>query len=500
MSLRRRLVLVTVAVVAIAMTAADAGAYVALRFFLVSRAEQDLVEAANQSTKLLLNPDIAASDTVALENGNPNAAYALFDPSGALIARAAAFAPDKTAIPEPVLPDPATIPRLTADGRQLPFGAPIARLMVPAAGGGFDYLVTGVTAKSGSVVVIGWPLRDADATLRQLAIIEILVTLAILLLVALIATRLVALGLRPLAGIEGTAARIAGGDFGRRIEPVDPQTEVGRLGIALNTMLGRIEAALTAREASEQRLRRLVTDASHELRTPLTSLRGYAELFRRGADQRPADLARAMRGIELESERMAVLVDELLLLARLDEGHVLPSADEDLVPIVRAALDAARAVEPDRPLELRAPATALVRADRTRIRQVIDNLLANVRVHTPAGTAATVTVRAAGTRVILEVADGGPGMSDVARSRVFERFFRADPSRSRDSGGSGLGLAIVAAIVRAYGGEVAVESELGQGTRLIVEWPAALPPGSASADATFAKAPPEVPAIAEDSD
>ncbi len=299
-----------------------------------------------------------------------------------------------------------------------------------------------------------------------------LVTLAVLAFVAIASTRLIALALRPLGGIEDTASRIAAGDLGQRIAPVDPRTEVGRLGIALNTMLARIEAALTARDASELRLRRLVTDASHELRTPLTSLRGYAELFRRGADARPADLAKAMRGIELESERMAQLVDELLLLARLDEGQPLPASDEDLVLIVEAAVDAARAVEPDRPLEVHVPAAAVVRADGARVRQVVDNLLANVRVHTPPGTQASVTVRNDGDRVILEVADSGPGMSEMASARAFERFFRADPSRSRDSGGAGLGLAVVAAIARAYGGEVAVQSEVGRGTTFSVDWPA----------------------------
>jgi len=317
------------------------------------------------------------------------------------------------------------------------------------------------------------PLNEVAATLGQLAVIEATVTVVVLLLVALLATWTVGLGLRPLARIEDTAAAIAAGDLGRRIESADGRTEVGRLGLALNTMLGRIEAALNAREASEQQLRRLVTDASHELRTPLTAIRGYAELFRRGADQRPVDLARAMRGIESESERMGDLVDELLFLARLDEGQELPSADEDLVPIVRAAVDAALVIEPDRPLAMHLPAMAVVRADATRMRQVVDNLLTNVRVHTPRGTPATVTVRAVGSRVVLEVADDGPGMTEVARARAFDRFFRADPSRSRDSGGSGLGLAIVAAIARTYGGEVDVKSEVGQGTRFTVAWPAA---------------------------
>jgi two-component system OmpR family sensor kinase len=240
-------------------------------------------------------------------------------------------------------------------------------------------------------------------------------------------------------------------------------------------MLGRIEAALSAREASEQGLRRFMTDASHELRTPLTSIRGYAELFRRGADTRPDDLARVMLGIELEAQRMAVLVDELLLLGRLDEGDQPPSNDQDLVPIVRAAVHAARAVEPDRSVDLSLPEAALVKGDPVRLRQVIDNLLANVRVHTPRGAQARVAVRHSGGRVLLEVTDTGPGMAAAARAHAFDRFYRADPSRSRDSGGSGLGLAIVAAIVRGYGGSIGVESGPGVGATFTVDLPAATP-------------------------
>jgi two-component system OmpR family sensor kinase len=390
-----------------------------------------------------------------------------------LLAQASAVGNDKVSLPPPVLPSPAVVPRLALKQDRSATPAGTDSIFVPASSGGFDYVVTSVASEDGSIMVVAFPLNEVSATLAQLAVIELLVTIGVIGFVTVAATRLIALALRPLAGIEDTASRIAGGELGRRIAPVDGRTEVGRLGLALNTMLGRIEAALTAREASEQRLRRLVTDASHELRTPLTSIRGYAELFRRGADERPVDLARAMRGIELESERMAVLVDELLLLARLDEGQVLPSTDEDLVPVVQAAVDAARAVEPDRPLALKLPKVAVVRADAVRMRQVVDNLLANVRVHTPRGTPATVTVRADGARVILEVADAGPGMTEAARAHVFERFFRADPSRSRDSGGSGLGLAIVAAIARAYGAEVGVDTELGKGTRFTVDWPAA---------------------------
>ena len=400
-------------------------------------------------------------------------AYSVYDPSGHPVTDVPAMGADKIPLPEPVLPDPATIPRLEGGDATGP-DQPV--VTVPASDGSFDYFVTSVVAQDGSLVIVGWPMQDVAATLGQLATIEILVTVIVLVAAACVVTWLVALALRPLTGIERTAARIAAGDIGQRIAPVDQRTEVGRLSHTLNTMLGRIEIALAARAASEERLRRLVTDASHELRTPLTSIRGYAELFRRGADERPADLARAMRGIESESERMASLVDDLLLLARLDEGPTSPTTEVDLVPVVRSAVDAARAVEPDRPLAVHLPPRAVVLADAVRMRQVVDNLLANVRVHTPRGAAATVTLRADGSRVVLEVADTGVGMDETSRSRVFERFFRADPSRSRDSGGSGLGLAIVSSIARSYGGEVAVRSEVGSGTTFAVDWPAASTP------------------------
>jgi two-component system OmpR family sensor kinase len=484
MSLRGRLILVTVAVVAVALVVADVGAYLALRSFLMERAGQDLASAAT-SSKVSLKEHAAGGSTRAedaaaiLLGGSPYVAYALYDASGTLLGQAAVVGNDKVALSRPLFPALRAIPRLDPGEREPVVTSDGASVVVPAASGGFDYLVTSLASKGGAVLLVAYPLDQVAATLGRLATIEVLVTIAVIAFVAIASTRLVALALRPLGGIEDTASRIAAGDLGQRIAPIDARTEVGRLGIALNTMLGRIEAALTAREASEQRLRRLVTDASHELRTPLTSLRGYAELFRRGAGERPADLAKAMRGIELESERMALLVDELLLLARLDEGQPLAATDEDLVPVVRAAVDAARAVEPDRPLEVRVPTEAIVRADGARMRQVVDNLLANVRVHTPQGTPASVTVRKDADRVILEVADVGPGMSETASARAFERFFRADPSRSRDSGGSGLGLAIVAAIARAYGGVVAIDSVAGQGTTVSIDWPAAGPPDAA---------------------
>ena len=203
---------------------------------------------------------------------------------------------------------------------------------------------------------------------------------------------LVRVGLRPLGRIEHTAAAIAGGDLSQRVENDDPRTEVGRLGGALNAMLGQIEEAFDERTASEKRLRRFVADASHELRTPLAAVRAYAELFDRGARERPDDLERAMTGIQRESRRMGLLVDDLLLLARLDQGRPLERKPVELDEVAREAVEAARTLDPGREIELDAPGPVEVEGDRERLRQVLDNLLANVRAHTPAGSAATVRV------------------------------------------------------------------------------------------------------------
>jgi two-component system OmpR family sensor kinase len=280
------------------------------------------------------------------------------------------------------------------------------------------------------------------------------------------------LGLRPLGAIEATAAAIAAGDLSRRVERAEPRTEVGRLGLSLNAMLGQIESAFRAREQSEAKLRRFVADASHELRTPLAAVRAYAELFGRGAAQRPADLARSMSGITREAERMSLLVDDLLLLARLDEGRPLEQAPVDLAELIGEAVDAARVLEPARPIDVIVqPAT--VAGDRARLRQVIDNLLANVRTHTPAQTPVTLSLKQTAGQVELRVADQGPGLGPEQAAHVFERFYRVDDSRTRASGGVGLGLSIVAAIAHAHGGSARAEPTPGGGATFIVTLPLA---------------------------
>jgi two-component system OmpR family sensor kinase len=235
-------------------------------------------------------------------------------------------------------------------------------------------------------------------------------------------------------------------------------------------MLGQIEAAFEARAASERRLRRFVADASHELRTPLAAVRAYAELFTRGAAERPDDLARSMQGITRESERMSLLVDDLLLLARLDEGRPLEAQPVQLDEVVAEAVETATTVDPDRPVSFEAEPTPVV-GDRERLRQIVDNLLANVRSHTPPASPVRVRVGSHERHAVVEVADSGPGFADGDARRVFERFYRTDTSRSRASGGVGLGLSIVAAVAEAHGGTASARSTPGEGATFTITLP-----------------------------
>ena len=319
------------------------------------------------------------------------------------------------------------------------------------------------------MLIIALSLHDVDGTLHRLLMIELLVTAGVLLALAAGGFWVVRLGLRPLREMERTAGAIAAGDLSQRVERADEGTEVGRLGLALNTMLTQIESAFKQREASERKLRRFVADASHELRTPLAAVRAYSELFGRGADQRPADLERAMTGITRESERMSLLVQDLLLLARLDEGRPLEREPVRLDDIVGEAVDTARTVEPDRPVELDAEPTVVL-GDRDRLRQIVDNLLANARAHTPRQAPVHVVVARENGCAVIEVHDSGPGLGADDLARVFERFYRADKSRARASGGVGLGLSIVAAVAEAHDGSVAAYS--GEGATFRITLPA----------------------------
>jgi two-component system OmpR family sensor kinase len=350
--------------------------------------------------------------------------------------------------------------------------------------------VTTVDLPGGSTAVLGINLERDQEVIGRLVRIEVVVGLVVLALLGAAGYVLVRNSLRPLAAVERTAQAIAAGDLSRRVPPGDPRTEVGRLSTALNGMLARIESAFRAQQrseeearASEQRMRRFVADASHELRTPLTSIRGFAELYRQGAVSAPEDVRRLLERIEDEGARMGLLVEDLLLLARLDQHRPLALAPVDLAQLAADAVHDARAVQPERPITLHLDDSLadapVVQGDEARLRQVLGNLVGNALTHTPPGTRITVTVSqdagAPGT-VVLQVADEGPGMTSEAAERAFERFYRADESRTRAAGGTGLGLAIVSSLVTAHGGSVTVDTAPGEGAVFTVRLPRTGPP------------------------
>ena len=333
------------------------------------------------------------------------------------------------------------------------------------------YRVIVTQTSTGQYVVIGLPLSTVTATVAQLMLVILVVTLAGLAAAFFAGTAIVRVALRPLDRVAATASHVAElplerGEVALAVRvpdaDADPRTEVGQVGAAINRMLGHIASALTAREASEKKVRTFVADASHELRTPLASIRGYAELTRRGGHELPADVVHALARVESESIRMTSLVEDLLLLARLDDGRSLESAPVDLSQLLTDAVSDAHAAAPDHEWQLELPDEPVrVDGDGARLHQVVANLLANARVHTPAGTRVVASVAVDDEHVTVRVADNGPGIEERVRDSVFERFARGDSSRSRAAGSTGLGLAIVAAIVEAHGGTVAVHSEPG---------------------------------------
>ncbi|MFG1657446.1 ATP-binding protein [Micromonospora chersina] len=359
--------------------------------------------------------------------------------------------------------------------------------------------------------VIGQNLTDVDMAVRQLVWIDLLVGGAVLIILASVGAGIVRTSLKPLVEIERTAAAIAGGDLTRRVpDPEEgracPTSELGRLSRALNAMLAQIEAAFTARAASEaaarsaevsardaaasaqaseararrseERMRQFIADASHELRTPLTTIRGFAELYRQGAARQPEQTAGLLRRIEDEASRMGLLVEDLLLLARMDRERPIALAPVELPVLASDAVQAARAVEPDRAITLEIEPGAgplVVLGDDARLRQVIGNLMTNALTHTPPDAAVTLRLRAEpGNLAVVEVADTGPGLTPEQAERVFERFYRVDAARTRRAGGptsTGLGLAIVAALVAAHHGTVEVAETPGGGATFRVRLP-----------------------------
>ncbi len=381
---------------------------------------------------------------------------------------------------------PFTVPSATGPGTSGPRLRAVARLIPARANGGVR-----------GVLVVARPVSDVTGQVGGIVITELITGGALILLLAISGRWLIGRGLAPLKQMARTAHQITSrGDLTARMPEADDSTEVGQLGGAINAMLDRIQQAFGARWRSEQKVRQFAADASHELRTPLTTIRGYAELYRQGA-LGPDQLPNAMRRIEQESQRMSTLVAELLELARLDRTSSLDLTETDLSMLVRDAAADASAVEPGRPVKAEAPDRLIAVVDEARIRQVLANLLGNVREHTPPGTPVAVRLAPVRGRAVLEVADGGPGMSGEDAARAFDRFHRgADrpdrPDRpgsggSRDGGdgqdddaaappgGSGLGLSIVQAIAAAHGGQAVLESRPGYGTRVRIWLPTESP-------------------------
>jgi two-component system, OmpR family, sensor kinase len=320
--------------------------------------------------------------------------------------------------------------------------------------------------------VISISYEEVSRTLNKLTGVFIGISILILLLILVVSRFIINLSLRPLSKIEDSAAAIAEGDLSVRLPEVNSKTEVGRLTESLNTMLGRIEESFAARANSENRLRRFVADASHELRTPLTAIRGFAELHRQGAVSGEAKTKELVGRIEKESIRMSSLVEDLLLLARLDQAPTLQKDPVDLAHLINETVESARAASPDHPITVDLPSELFLLGDSMRIHQAIANLLSNARTHTPSGTKIEVSAQSDGSEVKITVSDNGPGLASADTERIFERFFRADPSRKRSSGeGSGLGLAIVDAIMQAHGGSVTVATEVGKGAAFTLHFP-----------------------------
>ena len=348
------------------------------------------------------------------------------------------------------------------------------RAFTVAAPGSDFRVITRVLPSAMGSVVVAQSLSDFDKATDQIGRVFLFIGLIVLLLIGFAARQVIKLSMRPLEDVEKTAQKIAGGDLSARLENFEPDTEVGRLSTSLNTMLGRIEESFAARTESENKLRRFVADASHELRTPLTAIRGFAELHRQGAVPEGERTKELIGRIEQESIRMGTLVEDLLLLARLDQSRVMESKPVDLVHVIREVVASAGAAGPFHPITVDLPKELYTLGDSDRIYQVFSNLLANARIHTPAGTAITVTARDEEDGAYITVADSGPGLSEENQNRIFERFFRADPSRQRNSSeGSGLGLSIVDAVMQAHGGAVRVESMPGAGTIFTLFFPAA---------------------------
>ena len=489
MSLRLRLLTGLAALVVLGLGVFGTVTYLSVNHFLLKRLDSQLSDAARALTgtdaaRLRIpgggdgegpgggpgpdGPGGTGSDEMSARNAaGPELFVEFVHPDGT------AFEPVKaTRDPGGVAPQLGPVVAAMATG---PGDRPQVRTFTTSAASGGSERVAVLPMSGGAIVVTAslHPIRD---TLWRLLLVELAVGLGVLVLTGGLGLVLARQATHPLEEIAATADAIAAGDMDRRVPAGRSGSETGRVARALNTMLTQIQDAFARRDATEARLRTFVADASHELSTPLTSIRGYAELFHRGLQDRPEDLAKALRRIESEATRMGVLVDELLTLASFDAGRPLSRDPVDLRAIAADTAADLRAVDPARRVDLDATQPVIVVGDEARLRQVAANLVSNVRRYTPAGTPVTVRAHRQDGVGLLEVADSGPGMTPEQAARVFDRFFRVDKARSRAMGGAGLGLAIVASIAEAHGGQATVRTAVGKGSTFTVAIPLAAPP------------------------
>lgn len=475
-TLRRRLVVAIVALLATVSIIIGAVSTLALNGYLLSRLDSQITSATNRFQIVVDRPDNSSyPQPPSYGNGyggdkDPGAILPL---AGLPPETLGAFVRSDGTLDGTVLAQNLDYTALTDEQDQLLLavandGQPVS---VDLGGDLGMYRIVATTTTNGETIVIGMPLSGVTSTVLQLVLVIGIVTASGLLLAFLVGTAIVRIALRPLDRVAATAAHVAElplerGEVALAVrvpeEDSQPDTEVGQVGAAINRMLGHISNALTAREASEKKVRTFVADASHELRTPLASIRGYAELTRRGGHDLPDDVVRAMSRIESESVRMTSLVEDLLLLARLDDGRELEAHPVDLGALLTDAVSDAHAAGQDHQwlLEL-PPSPVVVPGDSPRLHQVMVNLLGNARTHTPAGTVVTSAIAIEGDTAVISVRDDGPGIAAELQPTLFERFVRGDTSRSRVAGSTGLGLAIVAAVVEAHGGTVSVTSSPG---------------------------------------
>jgi two-component system, OmpR family, sensor kinase len=479
MSLQRRLVGVTAILLVVGLAATDIVTYASVRSFLFGRADETLASSEGLAFNYLSFTSLhktRMSEVNLSRHISPDVYVVIKNPEGKVILSRPSGSPNRPD-PMPILSSSIPVQTVPDDdhghvGRYGGTFSPDPNAVVVGSKGDPDgrYRTVAVDVPQGTLYS-SLSLNPTNDTLSSLRRIELLASLAVVLAMGALVLVTVRRGLRPLRDMAETADAIASGDLARRVPEEPETTEVGRLGIALNQMLTQIEGAFGEKTASEERLRQFVADASHELRTPLTSIRGYAELLRRGGFSDEASTRKALQRVEEEATRMGGLVEDLLLLAELDRGRPLRADPVDLHRICADAVDDSNALDHDHELVLRPGGPVMVLGDAERLAQVAHNLVRNALAHTPAHSTVEVTTGVERGSGVLRVADGGPGLRPEDMPRVFDRFYRGDPARS--GAGTGLGLAIVKAIAEALGGSAGVTSRPGAGSTFIVRLPLA---------------------------